>query len=146
MTQILNRWNGNVIVEGEMNLRELVLHAVNTGVSLNYASLDRASLDDASLDGASLDYASLNYASLDYASLNRASLDGASLNGASLDYSAWPLWCGSLTARVDNRIAAQLLFHAFAVARINPTEEQLTFIRNFYRFDECGGVERLVTK
>ena len=136
MTQILNRWNGNVIVEGEMNLRELVLHAVNTGVSLNYASLDRASLDDASLDGASLDYASLN----------RASLDGASLNGASLDYSAWPLWCGSLTARVDNRIAAQLLFHAFAVARINPTEEQLTFIRNFYRFDECGGVERLVTK
>ena len=121
MTQILNRWNGNVIVEGEMNLRELVLHAVNTGVSLNYASLDRASLDD-------------------------ASLDGASLNGASLDYSAWPLWCGSLTARVDNRIAAQLLFHAFAVARINPTEEQLTFIRNFHRFDECGGVERLVTK
>ena len=83
MTQILNRWNGNVIVEGEMNLRELVLHAVNTGVSLNYASLDRASLDDASLDGASLDYASLNYASLDYASLNRASLNDASMDGAS---------------------------------------------------------------
>ena len=151
MTQILNRWNGNVIIEGEMNLTELVIHAVKTGASLDDASLNRASLNGASLDGASLndaslDGASLNRASLNDASLNGASLDGAFLDGANIDYTGWPLRCSSLTTNVCDKIAAQLLFHAFAVARINPTDEQITFIRNFHRFDECGGVNRLVKK
>ena len=126
MTQILNRWNGNVIIEGEMNLTELVIHAVKTGASLDDASLNRASLNGASLDG--------------------TSLDGAFLDGANIDYTGWPLRCSSLTTNVCDKIAAQLLFHAFAVARINPTDEQITFIRNFHRFDECGGVNRLVKK
>ena len=156
MTQILNRWNGNVIIEGEMNLTELVIHAVKTGASLddaslnraslNGASLDGASLNDASLDGASLNRASLNDASLNGASLDGAFLDGAFLDGANIDYTGWPLRCSSLTTNVCDKIAAQLLFHAFAVARINPTDEQITFIRNFHRFDECGGVNRLVKK
>ena len=181
MTQILNRWNGNVIIEGEMNLTELVIHAVKTGASLDDASLDGAFLDGASLNGASLNYASLSYASLNGASLNGAYLNGASLNraslnyaylndaslngasldgafldgafldgafldGANIDYTGWPLRCSSLTTNVCDKIAAQLLFHAFAVARINPTDEQITFIRNFHRFDECGGVNRLVKK
>jgi hypothetical protein len=52
----------------------------------------------------------------------------------------------SLSTVVDNQIAAQLLFHAFAVARIEPTAEQLKFISNFRRFNECGGADILRRK
>jgi len=30
---------------------------------------------------------------------------------ADLDYAAWPLWCGSLGAKADRRLAAQLAYH-----------------------------------
>jgi len=33
------------------------------------------------------------------------------LEMADLDYAAWPLWCGSLGAKADRRLAAQLAYH-----------------------------------
>ena len=40
-----------------------------------------------------------------------ADLRSADLRSADLDFSSWPLWCGSLNVKVDNRICAQLFFH-----------------------------------
>jgi hypothetical protein len=154
MTQILNRWNGNVIAEGDMSLRELVLHIVklasNGGMRANLtranlagANLTRADLTGANLTRADLTGANLAGANLTRADLAGADLAGADLAGANLDYCCWPLRCSSLRVKTCDRLSAQLLFHAFAVARINPTNEQINFIRNFHRFDECGGVDTL---
>ena len=41
----------------------------------------------------------------------RANLCDADLCSANLDYSAWPLWCGSLGVHIDDRLALQLLYH-----------------------------------
>ena len=62
-------------------------------------------------EGVVMDYAKLNGANLNYAELNGAELNNANLNGANIDYSSWPLHCGSLKAKIGNRIARQLLFH-----------------------------------
>ena len=156
MTQILNRWNGNVIVEGEMGLRELVLHTIKmakekgvranlthadlTDANLRDADLTDADLTDANLTRANLTRANLTDADLTDANLTRANLTRANLTRANLDYSSWPLWCYSLKAKVDDRISAQLLYHAFAVSVAIPTEEQIEFMeRNFHRYAECGG-------
>ena len=120
MAQILNRWNGNVIAEGEMNLRELVLHVIETARN----------------EGRRADLA--------HANLAHADLTRSDLTDADLDYCCWPLRCSSLRVKTCDRLSAQLLFHAFAVARINPNPEQIEFIRNFHRFDECGGIDTII--
>lgn len=48
---------------------------------------------------------------IDGESGERANLRGADLSDANLDYAAWPLWCGSLGAKADRRLAAQLAYH-----------------------------------
>jgi len=152
MTQILNRWNAAVIAEGEMNLRELVLREVGSRADLRGADLSDADLSDADLRGADLRGADLRGADLSDADLSRANLSradlrGADLRGADLDYSSWPLRCSSLKARVCDKISAQLLFHAFAVSAVIPTDEQVEFMRvNFHRFVECGGVDTITVK
>ena len=81
------------------------------------------------------------------AHLSDANLSGANLSGADLDYSAWPLQCSSLKAKVCNKISAQLLYHAFAVSAVIPTDEQVKFMRvNFHRFVECGGADTITIK
>jgi len=84
VTQILNRWNGDVIVEGEMNLRELVLHTVKSGANLCGADLGGANLRGANLRGADLGGANLRGANLRGADLGGANLRGADLGGADL--------------------------------------------------------------
>lgn len=125
--------------EGEMSLRELVLHVVKTASE----KAERADLTRANLRGANLTDADLTRANLRGANLTDANLTDADLTDANVDYCGWPLRCSSLSIKVSDNVAAQLLFHAFAVARINPTEEQIEFIKNFHRFDECKGVETL---
>jgi len=67
--------------------------------------------------------------------------DRADLSKADLDYSCWPLWCGTLDVKLCDKLQAQLLFHAFKVSKIKPTEEQKEFIKkNFHRYEECGGL------
>jgi uncharacterized protein YjbI with pentapeptide repeats len=150
--QILNRWSGAVIAEGDMPLRALVLHKISSdadlsGANLSGADLSGANLSGADLSGADLSGADLSGADLRGANLRDADLRGANLRGANLDYSAWPLRCSSLKAKVCDKISAQLLFHAFAVSSVIPTTEQLEFMeRNFHRFDECGGAATVTDK
>ena len=123
--KIFNRWNGSLILEVDLSIR---------------VDLHNANLSDANLRNADLSDANLRNANLRNADLSGAGLRNADLSGAGLDYSAWPLKCNSLHAKVDARISAQLLYHAFAVSSLKPTEEQRNFMRdNFHRYYECGG-------
>ena len=47
------------------------------------------------------------------ANLREADLRGADLRGADLDFTSWPLWCGGTNAKLDDRIACQLAYHAY---------------------------------
>ena len=81
------------------------------------------------------------------ADLQEANLSRANLSGANLDYSQWPLWCGSLTAKIDKRIAAQLFYHACRAARSVDDDEVREAIRgsmklaNQFHRRECLRVE-----
>ena len=110
------------------------------GADLSDADLSDADLSDADLRGADLSDADLSdadlsYADLSYANLRDADLRGADLSYADLDFSEWPLWCGSASVKIDERIARQLLAHAFSVARefCPPTIEQVEFCNQFHR-------------
>ena len=78
---------------------------------LRWANLVGANLVGANLEGANLEGANLEGANLRWADLVGANLVGANLEMADLDYAAWPLWCGSLGAKADRRLAAQLAYH-----------------------------------
>lgn len=84
--------------------------------------------------------------------LSDSILRGADLRGSNLDYSAWPLWCGSLKAYVDDRIAIQLLYHTLSVVQHSPyvsdklkrallTPGNIDAANRFHRVDECGKLE-----
>ena len=75
------------------------------------ADLREANLVGAVLEGANLREANLVGANLRWAVLEGANLREADLREADLDYAAWPLWCGSLGAKADRRLAAQLAYH-----------------------------------
>ena len=60
---------------------------------------------------ANLRGANLQGANLPRANLRGANLQGANLQDADLAFSSWPLWCGSVGVKADDRLFAQLLFH-----------------------------------
>jgi hypothetical protein len=62
--------------------------------------------------------ADLEGANLEGANLKGANLNGADLKGANLDFSCLPLWCGSFTMKVDDRLVKQLAGH---IARLDIT-------------------------
>jgi len=133
--------------ESANNLREAVIEAVSKGISLADADFRGANLRGANLRGAdftdadftdadltdadftdadfrnaNLECAVLIGANLRNANLTRAILRGADFRGADfrnadLDFSAWPLWCGSLGVEADDKLVGQLLFHAFDLAK-----------------------------
>ena len=72
----------------------------------------------------------------------KANLRGANLRGADLDFSCWPLCCGSLEAKTDDRINKQLLYHVISVIGTDFfSEEQIAFANGL----PCvGELERLV--
>ena len=97
---------------------------------------------------ADLSYADLSYADLIGADLRRADLRGADLRGADLDYSCFPLWCGSLTANMDDRQVKQLLYHTLSIVKHSNnvsailkeqllTEQNLRIAKEFHRSEEC---------
>ena len=75
------------------------------------ANLQDADLRGANLLGADLLGADLRRADLQDADLRGANLQDADLRGADLAFCVWPLWCGSICAKADDRLFAQLLFH-----------------------------------
>jgi len=119
---------------------------------LRGANLHDANLRDANLHGGDLRDADLSDADLRYANLGNANLHGANLSGADIDFSAWPLWCGSLGVETDKRIAAQLLYHALdAMANCNDAcvrdmvlrhEDLLEFANSFHRVvdGDCASI------
>ena len=90
--------------------------------------------------------ANLREADLRGANLWGADLRGANLWGANLDYSCWPLWCGSLDARVCKRIASQIAYH---FSRLDCDDPEVIAAQNaiiplanqFHRVNECGKLE-----
>jgi hypothetical protein len=109
-------WRGADLRGADLHNADLRNADLN-GANLSYANLHNADLRNADLNGANLSYANLIGANLSYANLIGADLISAdlrdtNLRGADLDYSTWPLWCGSLSVKIDKRLAAQLLYHA----------------------------------
>ena len=97
------------------------------------------------MQGANMQSADMRGADMRGANMRGTNMQDADMRGANIDYSAWQLSCRSLNVKVCDKIAAQLLFHAFAIAKINPTDEQIEFIKNFHKFDECGGIAKLTS-
>ena len=119
------------------------------GADLRGANLRDANLRDADLRGANLRGANLRGANLRGANLRDADLYGADLYGADLDFSCWPLWCGSLHVKIDDRIAHQLIYHVCSAIISSPevsdsiksvmlSRPVLDIANKFHRVDECG--------
>ena len=94
--------------------------------------------------------ANLSRADLSRADLSRADLRWADLSGADLDFAAFPLWCGSLGAIVDENIIYQLLYHVLRLCQNNkdlPKEikdrvfEFKDLANKFHRACECGFIK-----
>ena len=101
----------------------------------------RADLRGADLRHADLHGADLRHADLHGADLHGADLRHADLHGADLDFAAWPLWCGSLDVKLDERQQAQLLYHALAVSPVAlrmATPEMLEFANGSHIVREHG--------
>lgn len=116
------------------------------GADLQGADLKGADLQGANLRWADLRGADLKGADLKGANLRGAELQWANLKGADFDYSCWPLWCGSLDAKADQRLAAQLAYH---FCRLDCDDPEYIKARNairdfankFHRVEECGRIE-----
>ena len=116
------------------------------------ADLHGADLHGADLHGANLRWADLHGADLQGVNLNRANLQGADLQGANLDFSVLPLWCGSLEAKVDERIIRQLVYHTLRLAQnsgINRNLKAALFTKeiieqaNLFHRVESGDVKKI---
>lgn len=107
-----------------------------------------ADLRGADLRGADLWGANLREADLREADLRKANLRGADLREADLDYACWPLWCGSIGAKIDKHIWCQLAYHLCAVEIDDPDcmhyrNMLLPIANQFHRIEECGVLEEI---
>lgn len=116
---------------------------------LRLADLHGADLHGSELENADLQHAVLQRADLRCTDLLGAKLYHADMRDANIDYASWPLWCGSLKAYVDDRIAIQLLYHTLSVVQYSPyvsedvkrtllTQDVVDVANRFHRVDECG--------
>ena len=80
MTQIINRFTGKVITEGDMNLRELVLYYVKTEREAGR----RPDLRGSNLSGSNLSDSNLSDSDLSYSDLRGSDLRGSNLRGSNL--------------------------------------------------------------
>jgi len=139
----------------EMTGQELVEQYEAGARNFRWANLNGAYLSDADLRGADLrvadlrvadlSRANLSGADLSRANLNGAYLSGADLRGANIDYSAWPLWCGSVGVKIDSKISRQLVYHALCNMPQEDKKEFLSdpfaYANTFHRIDECGVIK-----
>lgn len=122
------------------------------GANMEDANMRGANMRDANMEGANMRCANMRCADM-----RGANMRGADMQGANIDYSAWPLWCGSLKAHVDDRIAVQLLYHTLSVVQHSPyvsedvkrtllTPEVVEVANRFHRVDECGELTAYETR
>ena len=116
------------------------------------ADLRYSNLSDSNLSDSDLRYSNLSDSNLSDSDLRGSSLCYSDLRDSNLDYSVWPLWCGSLKAYVDDRIAIQLLYHTLSVVQHSPyvsdelkrtllTPGNIDAANRFHRVNECGELE-----
>lgn len=85
------------------------------------------------------------------ADLSHIDLSGIDLSHSNLDHSCWPLWCGSLDVRIDDRIARQLFYHLMRPCLVSPdvsedfkralfTPELIAEANKFHRVEDCGQI------
>lgn len=126
--------------------------AILRGADLRQSDLRRSDLQSAILEDSELQGADLRGALLQHSNLRGAGLRHSDLRGADLDYASWPLWCGSLKAYVDDRIAIQLLYHTLSVVQHSPyvsedvkkallSAENVRIANRFHRVGECGEIK-----
>ena len=119
---------------------------------LQVAILHHAILEDSDLQDAILRGADLRHSDLRHSDLRGADLRCADMRGTDIDYASWPLWCGSLKAYVDDRIAIQLLYHTLSVVQYSQyvseevkkallTAENVRIANRFHRVGECGEIK-----
>jgi hypothetical protein len=107
------------------------------------ADLRHADLQDADLRDTDLQDADLRAANLRGADLRGANLRSADLRAADLDFSCWPLWCGSLGVRLDERLKVQLLYHVIDAVGVEAfTQEQIDRANTFRRVGEVPRLEK----
>ena len=122
------------------------------GTDMQDADMQDADMQGAKMQGANMQYANMQVANMRGANMRGAKMQGADMQGADIDYSCWPLWCGSLKAHVDDRIAIQLLYHALSVVQHSPyvsenikrtllTPDVVEVANRFHRVDECGELD-----
>ena len=120
---------------------------------LRHSDLRQSDLQSAILEDSELQGADLRGALLQHSNLRGAGLRHCDLRGADLDYASWPLWCGSLQAYVDDRIAIQLLYHTLSVVQHSPyvsedvkkallSAENVRIANRFHRIGECREIEK----
>jgi len=162
-THIIRNMAGDILFKQRAGtLSRAVEILASRGANLRGANLERAGLRGANLRGANLGGADLRGAGLRGADLREADLRGANLRGANLrganleraglreanlDFSCWPLWCGSLSPKVDKRLAVQLAYHFAALdcedKEVRAVQEALFPLANqFHRIPEVPELER----
>ena len=133
----------NSILEDSDLQGAILRHSDLRHSDLRHSDLQSAILEDSELQGADL-----RGALLQHSNLRGAGLRHSDVRGAELDYASWPLWCGSLEAYVDDRIAIQLLYHTLSVVQHSPyvseevkakllTPEIVSLANRFHRVGEC---------
>ena len=84
------------------------------------------------------------------ANLSGADLRGAELIGADIDFSCLPLWCGSLSAKFDDKQIKQFIYHIVKAGLYSPNvsdrikselEKLISLENDFHRAYECGIIE-----
>ena len=113
-------------------------------------AVEKAVEEKADLSAANLRGADFYGADLSGSNLRGTDLSAADLRGTNLDYSVWPLWCGSLSVKIDKRIFCQLLYHTLRAGQSVEDEEVQALLNNpdvlklanqFHRVEECGKLE-----
>ena len=117
-----------------------------------HTDLRHADLRDTELQHTDFRHTDLRHADLRDTELHGAKLYQADMRDADIDFASWPLWCGSLKAYVDDRIAIQLLYHTLSVVQHSPyvsedvkkallSAENVRIANRFHRVGECGEIE-----
>ena len=120
--------------------------------NLSDSNLRHSNLNNRDLCRSNLRGADLRHSDLRHSNPRGADLRHSDLREADIDYSAWPLWCGSLKAYVDDRIAIQLLYHTLSVVQHSPyvsdelkrallTPGNIDAANRFHHVGECGKLE-----